>query len=116
MDALEERLRAEGVEMRYRLDDAGARIGVSFLYQNEAFKGSEIDKRFSLQGLEKAVAQRQELSQWEAEKLEQGKEIRREEERGFQEQAIAREREALKLKEKVAEVPRQQYRPRLRMH
>ena len=45
LDGLEDRLRREGIEMRYRLDASGKRVGVSFLYGNEAFRGSEIDKR-----------------------------------------------------------------------
>lgn len=138
VDALEERLRAEGIEMRYRLDEAGKRIGVSFLYQNEAFRGSEIDKRFSLQGLEKLIAQRQELSRWERQKLVEGQQLQQETERLAKERATEREREALreqaalkqealnqealkqsearKQNEKLTELQRKQHRPRLRIH
>ena len=117
MDALEERLRAEGIEMRYRLDDAGARIGVSFLYQNEAFKGSEIDKRFSLQGLEKAVAQRQELSQWEGQKLQLQKTQALEQEKALNHrQALEGERrQERKLKQEERHEPRLRQGPRLRI-
>jgi hypothetical protein len=102
---LDRRLRSEGIEMRYRLGESGQRVGVSFFYQNEAFRGSEIDRGFSLRGLERAVGQRLELSQWEEEKLVQGKLLRQEEERVLKEQeiareqGIAREQEALRQKE-----------------
>jgi hypothetical protein len=88
MGELEKRLLAEGIETRYRLDQAGQRIGVSFLYQNEAFRGSEIDRKCSLPALERAVGQRLELSQWESEKRVIGKEI-------VKEEKVVREREAL---------------------
>ena len=144
LDGLEDRLRSEGIEMRYRLDPSGQRVGVSFLYGNEAFRGSEIDKGLSLRGLEKAIGQRQELSQWEEQKLAQGKRL--EQERVMKEQEIAREQEVLRQREalkqqetlkqqealkqeealkqkevvtqrqKLAEVTRQQHRPRLRIH
>jgi hypothetical protein len=138
MRGLEDRLRSEGIEMRYRLDASGQRVGVSFLYGNEAFRGSEIDKSLSLRGLERTIGQRQELSQWEDQKLAQGKRL--EQERLMKEQEIAREQEALRQqealkqeevlkqeqalkqkevlteKQKLAEVPRQQHRPRLRIH
>jgi hypothetical protein len=138
MHELEDRLRSEGIGMRYRLDGSGQRVGVSFLYGNEAFRGSEIDKGLSLRGLERAIGRRQELSQWEEQKLAQGKRL--EEERLVREQVVAREQEALRQQEalkkeealkqeqalkqkevavqkpKLAEVPRQQHRPRLRIH
>jgi hypothetical protein len=138
MRGLEDRLRSEGIGMRYRLDASGQRVGVSFLYGNEAFRGSEIDKGLSLRGLEKAIGQRQELSQWEDQKLAQGKRL--EQERLMKEQEIAREQEVLRQREalrqeealkqeqalkqkevltekqELAEVPRQQHRPRLRIH
>ncbi len=93
-DGLEERLRPEGIEMRYRLDEGGRRIGVSFLYQNEAFRGSEIDKGYSLRGLERTLGQRQELSHWEEQKLAQGKQL--EQERIRNEQEILNQQEALR--------------------
>lgn len=101
MDELEGRLRAEGIETRYRLDETGQRVGISFLYQNEAFRGSEIDKTFSLRALEQTLGQRQELTQWEQEKLVIGKQIRQEEER------VAKEAEALRQQEVLAEALKQ---------
>jgi hypothetical protein len=150
LNGLEDRLRSEGVGMRYRLDASGQRLGVSFLYQNEAFRGSEIDKGLSLPGLERAITRRQALSQWEEQKLAQGNRLEEERLRKEQEterdQEALRQREALKQqetlkqqealkqeealkqgealkqkevltqKQKLAEVPRQQHRPRLRIH
>jgi hypothetical protein len=128
LDGLAERLRSEGIEMRYRHDESGQRVGVSFLYQNEAFRGSEIDKGLSLRGLERTVSQRQALTQWEEQKLVQGKQIRREEERVLKEREALRQQEALKqeeaLKQKVvlkqkqelAEAEQRRLRPRLRIH
>jgi Relaxase/Mobilisation nuclease domain len=144
LNGLGERLRAEGIEMRYRLDEAGQRIGVSFLYRNEAFRGSEVDKGLSLRALERAIGQRQVLSQWEEQKLVQGKQMQREMERLAKEQSIERDREALRQKEalkqqeaikqeealkqeeslkqekvlqqKLAESQRQRQTPRLRIH
>jgi hypothetical protein len=124
--------------MRYRLDPSGQRVGVSFSDGNEAFRGSQIDKGLSLRGLEKAIGERQELSQWEKQKLAQGKSL--EQERLMREQEIAKEQEALRQREalkqeetfkqqealkqkevltqrqKLAEVTRQQHRQRLRIH
>jgi hypothetical protein len=76
VDELEMRLKAQGIDTRYRLDLSGERIGVSFQYQNEAFRGSEIDRRCSLPALTRAIEQRLELSQWECEKRSVGQKIR----------------------------------------
>jgi hypothetical protein len=117
LNGLEERLRSEGIEMRYRLDEAGRRIGVSFLYQNEAFRGSEIDREFSLARLERTVGQWQELRQWEGQKLQlqktQAQEV---------EMALTRRLELEKeqgqekiLKQEETQEPRLRQGPRLRM-
>jgi relaxase-like protein len=74
LDELEQRLFAQGVETRYRVDQqTGQRIGISFRYQEESFKGSDIDRDYSFQRLATALGQRQQLSQWESEKLVLGK-------------------------------------------
>jgi hypothetical protein len=99
MGELERRLLADGIETRYRLDQAGQRVGVSFLYQNEAFRGSEIDREFSLMGLEKRLGQRQELSQWETQKVVMGERIRQEEQ-VLKEAEAMRQREAHVVKQK----------------
>jgi hypothetical protein len=136
MGELEKRLLAEGIETRYRLDQAGKRIGVSFLYQNEAFRGSEIDATCSFRALERTVGQRQELSQWEGEKRVMGREIQREEEvvkqreqQAVKEREAVRQREVLRKQQVLAEARRQKQEqaeelkeprlrqgPRLRMH
>ncbi|HUB60138.1 MAG TPA: relaxase/mobilization nuclease domain-containing protein [Puia sp.] len=118
VDALEERLRSEGIEMRYRLDEAGKRLGVSFHYQNEAFRGSEIDKGFSLPGLEKAIARRQELSQWEGQKLQLQKMQALEQEKALKHrQTLSEEkRQEKKLKREETQEPRLRQGPGLRIH
>ena len=99
LEELEERLRPEGIGMRYRLDESGRRMGVSFLYQNEAFRGSEIDRSLSLGGLEKTLGHRQELMQWEQQKLAIGKQIQQQEERVAKEQFELKKQEILKQQE-----------------
>lgn len=70
LEELEQRLLLLGIDTQYRMDqNGGRRIGISFRYQNEAFKGSNIDRGLSLGQLERTLGQRQELTQWEAEKL-----------------------------------------------
>jgi hypothetical protein len=49
--------------------DGGRRIGISFRYQNEAFRGSDIDPDCKLQALQRTLALKQDLTQWESEKL-----------------------------------------------
>jgi len=72
LDELTQKLLLLGIDTQYRMDkETGQRVGISFRYQNEAFKGSNIDKELSLGRLEKTLGQRQELSQWEEEKLAQ---------------------------------------------
>jgi hypothetical protein len=69
-EELEQRLLLLGIGTQYRMDkDGGQKIGISFRYQNEAFKGSNIDRELSLGQLERTLGQRQELTQWEGEKL-----------------------------------------------
>jgi hypothetical protein len=49
--------------------ETGQRLGISFRYQNEAFKGSNIDRDCSLQALQQTLSLKQDLTQWENEKL-----------------------------------------------
>jgi hypothetical protein len=102
MDELERRLESDGIGMRYRLDESGQRVGVSFLYQNEAFRGSEIDREFSLGRMEKTVRQRQELSQWEEQRRVIGQQMRQE---------VSRQQETQEHEEQ-----RLRQGPRLRIH
>jgi hypothetical protein len=122
LDELEQRLESKGIGMRYRVDESGQRVGISFSYRNEAFRGSEIDRELSLGKLEKTVSQRQELSQWEEQKREIGKQLQQEEERVLKEketarQAALRQREGLRQhEEQASEEPRLRQGPRLRIH
>jgi hypothetical protein len=140
-EELEQRLRREGIDTRYRVDDrTGNRIGISFRYQGIAFKGSEIDRDFSFGQLHKKLVQQQALTQWQSEKLQlraiqvaeeqkvlQEKEAmaqrqqqqREEEERALQlKQKMEREGEEETRRQKRAQRQRQEERPvhRLRIH
>ena len=56
LEDLEERLRARGIAMRYKVDaGSGARVGVSFRIEDHAFKGSQVDPDFSIRGLEQRL-------------------------------------------------------------
>ncbi|HEV3325857.1 MAG TPA: relaxase/mobilization nuclease domain-containing protein [Puia sp.] len=96
MEELGQRLLQLGIETRYRTDpETGQRTGISFLYQHEAFRGSEIDRECSLPRLEKKLGQRQELSQWESEKLVLRDVQREREELALKERQVLEERQAL---------------------
>jgi len=70
LEELEQRLLLLGIDTRYRMDrETGQRLGISFRYQNEAFKGSNIDAACSLQALRQTLSLKQDLTQWENEKL-----------------------------------------------
>jgi hypothetical protein len=70
LEELEQKLLLLGIDTQYRMDkETGQRIGISFRYQNEAFKGSNIDRDCTLQALQRTLALKQDLTQWEGEKL-----------------------------------------------
>lgn len=69
MEELEGRLLKRGIDTQYRYDETGERQGISFRYEQRAFKGSRIDQEFSLPRLEGLFMQRQELAVWEKQKL-----------------------------------------------
>jgi hypothetical protein len=72
LEDLEKRLLEREITMRYRLDpSSGARVGISFRIENHAFKGSQVDKDFSIRGLEHQLAQRRVLEQDQKMKLDQ---------------------------------------------
>jgi hypothetical protein len=72
LEELEQKLFLSGIETRYRISqETGQKIGISFRYQNEAFKGSRIDPDCSLQALQHTLTLKQDLTQWEGEKLVQ---------------------------------------------
>ena len=68
MEELEMRLMERGISTRYRIDRrSGERQGVSFRIENYCFKGSEVDRGYSLKGLEQTLAQqKQALEQRQA--------------------------------------------------
>lgn len=118
MEELEQRLLQSGIEMRYRADPAtGRRVGISFFYQNEAFSGSKIDRELSLGRLERTLGQRQELTQWEEQKLQLRKTQVLEEEKALKErQALEMEqRQERKLKQEETQELRMRQGPRLRI-
>jgi hypothetical protein len=64
LDELKARLLQREISTRYRQDPStGARVGISFRIGNYAFKGSEVDKGFSIRGLERQLAQQRVLEQ-----------------------------------------------------
>jgi hypothetical protein len=70
LEELEQRLLLLGIDTQYRMDrETGERLGISFRYQDEAFKGSNIDRDCSLQALQQTLALKQDLTQWVGEKL-----------------------------------------------
>jgi hypothetical protein len=70
LDELERRLLRHDIDVRYRLDkETGQRIGISFKYGNEAFRGGDVDKDLTLPMLQKRLLQQQTLGQWESGKL-----------------------------------------------
>lgn len=86
MGELEEALRKRGVEMRCRVDEqTGERQGVSFRLENRSFKGSQVDKEYSLGRLERRLAQQQKL--WQELLKEREKEM------------VRRLKESIKLRE-----------------
>jgi hypothetical protein len=116
---LEQQLKQMDIEVQYRLDQhTGQKIGISFRYQQEAFKGSTIDKECSLRQLEKRLCQRQELTQWESEKLalrveqiqkEEQTLRQQQEQRQRQEQTpkMSQEQESDRRRQRQRQVPRQ---------
>ena len=100
LEDLGQRLLQRGIDTRYRVDEAtGKRIGISFRYHQEAFKGSRIDREFSLPRLEERLAQQQTLDRWQQEKLGLL-------ERQVQEQAAA-EAQAAALAQALAEAQKE---------
>jgi hypothetical protein len=72
LEDLEKLLLKRGITTRYRLDPGtGARVGVSFRIENHAFKGSQVDKDYSIRGLERQLAQQRVLEQERKVKLEE---------------------------------------------
>ena len=77
LQELERRLLKQGIQTQYKYKgQTTERQGVSFKIENHSFKGSQVDRKFSLAGLEKALAlkQKQEVSQQEEQIIEVPKE------------------------------------------
>jgi Relaxase/Mobilisation nuclease domain len=127
MEDLEMRLLEKGISTRYRIDKAsGERQGISFRIENQAFKGSIVDKDYSLRGLERTLTLQRELARElalkQAQELERARELERAQAlKQAQElertQALALERtreleqtQALERKRGIAE----EFKPRLR--
>jgi hypothetical protein len=96
LDELGRRLLKHDIDVRYRMDkETNQRVGISFKYGNEAFRGGDVDKDLTLPRLQTRLSQQLTLSQWESEKL--ALRARREEE---QQQAL-REKEAQASREQA---------------
>lgn len=64
MDDLAERLKEKGIETIYKYKgQTDERQGVSFRYGEDCFKGSKVDRKFSLHNLEKIMAVQQQVAQ-----------------------------------------------------
>jgi len=74
MEELEMRLLERGISTRYRIDrGSGERQGISFRIENYCFKGSEVDRAYSLKGLEQTLALQQKQALEEKQALEQAR-------------------------------------------
>ncbi|HEY4288677.1 MAG TPA: relaxase/mobilization nuclease domain-containing protein [Puia sp.] len=71
MDDLEKNLLRKGITMRYRRNkETGERQGISFRLENRSFKGSRVDRTYSLRGLEKRLVLQQTMLLREKEQQE----------------------------------------------
>jgi hypothetical protein len=65
---LERKLLQEGIDVQYRIKaDTGERQGISFRLEKECFKGSQVDREFSLKRLQHTLALQQQKRQQEIE-------------------------------------------------
>jgi hypothetical protein len=114
MEDLEMRLLEKGISTRYRIDKAsGERQGISFRIESQAFKGSIVDKDYSLRGLERTLAlqrsQAQELALKQTRELAQTRELER-----TQELVRTRELEQTQALERKRGIE-EEFEPRLRL-
>jgi hypothetical protein len=130
LEELEQRLLLLGIDTQFRMDkDGGRRIGISFRYQNEAFRGSDIDPDCKLQALQHTLSLKQDLTQWEGgklalratqvqqEQLSQAKEAMEQQKRQKQEQELQqqqKQRQETDQQETHSQTVRRV--PRLRIH
>jgi MobA/VirD2-like, nuclease domain len=136
-EELERRLRHEGIDVRYRIDDrTGERTGISYRYLGFSFKGSDIDREYSFGQLHEKLVQQRILTQWQAQKLElravqlveeqkvkleqaalvQRQQQQREEEKKVLELTQKMEREEEVQQQRRAQRQEQMLVPRLRIH
>jgi len=91
MEDLEMRLLERGISTRYRIDrGSGERQGISFRIENYCFKGSEVDRAYSLKGLEGTLALQQKQAMEQAQALER---VEAERQRQVMQQNEPRQRE-----------------------
>ena len=78
MEDLEMRLLERGISTRFRIDrGSGERQGISFRIENYCFKGSEVDRGYSLKGLEQTLALQLKQAQEQKLALEQAQALER---------------------------------------
>ncbi|HVU94882.1 MAG TPA: relaxase/mobilization nuclease domain-containing protein [Puia sp.] len=63
LEDLEKELMQKGIAVRYRYAESGERQGISFRTENCSFKGSRVDKEYSLKGLERTLDLQEALRQ-----------------------------------------------------
>jgi Relaxase/Mobilisation nuclease domain len=108
-EELERRLRDEGIEVKYRIDDrTGDRNGISYRYMGFSFKGSDIDREYSYGRLHEKLARQQVLTQWQSEKLELRAVQVAEEQKALQEKEALVQREQRQREEEKKALERQQ--------
>jgi hypothetical protein len=79
LEDLEQKLLERGITTRYKQDPAsGARVGISFRIGNYAFKGSQVDKDFSIRRLDQQLALQRVQEQEQVQKQEQVKKLEQE--------------------------------------
>lgn len=75
MQELEARLLKQGIETQYKYKGhTNEKQGISFKIANFCFKGSQVDRKFSFAGLEKALSQKQEINQKQIGDIKEGME------------------------------------------
>ncbi len=71
MDDLEKRLLSQGIEVQYKYKgQTQEKQGISFKMGNVCFKGSQVDRKYSLAGLQKIVEQQQRQEQELSQKVD----------------------------------------------
>jgi Relaxase/Mobilisation nuclease domain len=112
MEDLEQRLLERGVSMRYRIDqESGRRQGISFRLENHSFKGSEVDRAYSLKGLEQILA----LQQKQAEEMRQAQKMKQALEPVEDERRVLAERLTQAERQRQEQAERQHLRQGLRL-